>query len=111
MLLSLKGFKHMSGNLKITSYIHFIIKWRWLVLVLTLLLASLLGPGITNLGLNNDYRIFFSEDNPDLKAFDALENTYTKNDNVLILIHPKEGDVFNKTTLGAKGFSRFVICY
>jgi len=72
-----------------------------MVLILTLLLASVFSPGITNLGLNNDYRIFFSEDNPDLNAFDSLENTYTKNDNVLILIHPKEGDVFNKTTLGA----------
>ncbi|MGI9553651.1 MAG: efflux RND transporter permease subunit, partial [Thermodesulfobacteriota bacterium] len=68
---------------------------------MTLLLAIGLGPGIARLGLNNDYRTFFSEDNPDLNAFDALENTYTKNDNVLILIHPKEGDVFNKTTLGA----------
>ncbi|MGI9533334.1 MAG: efflux RND transporter permease subunit [Thermodesulfobacteriota bacterium] len=68
---------------------------------MTLLLAFGLGPGITKLGLNNDYRTFFSDDNPDLNAFDSLENTYTKNDNVLILIHPKEGDVFNKTTLGA----------
>jgi len=91
----------MSGSPRISSYIEFVVKWRWAVLILTLLLAFGLGPGIAKLGLNNDYRVFFSEDNPDLIAFDSLENTYTKNDNVLILVHPKEGDVFNKTTLGA----------
>jgi len=82
----------MSGSSKINSYINFVIKWRWAVLVASLLLTFGLGPGMAKLGLNNDYRVFFSEDNPDLTAFDALENTYTKNDNVLILIHPKEGD-------------------
>jgi len=91
----------MSGSSKINSYINFVIKWRWAVLIASLLLTFGLGPGMAKLGLNNDYRVFFSEDNPDLTAFDALENTYTKNDNVLILIHPKEGNVFNQTTLGA----------
>ena len=89
----------MSGSPKISSYVAFILRWRWIVLILTLLLAFGLAPGMGKLGLNNDYRIFFSEDNPDLNAFDSLENTYTKNDNVLILIRPKQGDVFNKTTL------------
>jgi len=91
----------MSGSAKINSYINFVIEWRWAVLIASLLLTFGLGPGMAKLGLNNDYRVFFSEDNPDLTAFDALENTYTKNDNVLILIHPKEGNVFNQTTLGA----------
>jgi len=91
----------MSGNKQINSYVEFLLKWRWAFLILSLLLAFGIAPGMAKLGLNNDYRVFFSDDNPDLTAFDALENTYTKNDNVLILIHPKEGDVFNKTTLSA----------
>ena len=91
----------MSGSAKINSYVDFVIKWKWAVLIGSLLLTLGLATGMPKLGLNNDYRVFFSDDNPDLTAFDALENTYTKNDNVLILIHPKEGDVFNQSTLGA----------
>ena len=39
--------------------------------------------GAKNLFFNNDYRIFFSPDDPRLQAFENLQNTYTKNDNVL----------------------------
>lgn len=85
----------------IIAYTNFIIKWKWAVLIATLLLAVLLANGMKGLGLATDYRVFFSKDNPDLLAFDALENIYTKNDNVLILIKPSSGDVFNKKTLTA----------
>jgi predicted RND superfamily exporter protein len=46
-------------------------------------------------------RVFFSDENPQLKALDALENTYTKNENVLFVVAPKNGDVFTRATLAA----------
>jgi hypothetical protein len=55
---------------------------------------------MSGLGLATDYRVFFSEDNPDLAAFDAVEDTYTKNDNVLFALRPREGDVFTPHILG-----------
>ena len=64
----------MSGSARINSYVDFVIRWRWAFLVASLLLAFGLATGMPKLGLNNDYRVFFSEDNPDLTAFDALEN-------------------------------------
>jgi predicted RND superfamily exporter protein len=91
----------MNKNNSLHSYVNWIIKWRWFVLIASLALAVLLGNGVKKIGLATDYRVFFSKDNPDLLAFDSLENIYTKNDNVLILIRPERGDVFNKDTLKA----------
>ena len=38
--------------------------------------------------------MFFSEDNPELVAFDAFQDTYTKNDNILFVIQLGDGEVF-----------------
>ncbi|MBT6596183.1 MAG: MMPL family transporter, partial [Nitrospina sp.] len=48
-----------------------------------------------------DYRVFFSKDNPQLLAFETLQNTYTKNDNVMFAVEPKDGKVFTRETLAA----------
>jgi len=61
--------------------------------------------GLTTYGFplkfDTDYRVFFSEDNPELLAFERLKNTYTKNDNVLFVLAPKDGQVFSHETLVA----------
>lgn len=77
------------------------LKNRWPVLLGSILLALALGYGGQNLGFNSDYRIFFSEENPQLQAFDALQEKYTKDDNVLIVIEPNNGEVFTNETLTA----------
>ena len=78
-----------------------VIRKRWWVIVGTLSLAMLAGYGAKNLAFNTDYHVFFSDDNPQLKAFDALNNKYTQDDNVFITIVPKDGKVFTKSTLSA----------
>ena len=79
-----------------------VIKYRWLYLAATILIVMAAGYGGQNLGFNSDYHVFFSEDNPQLLAYDALQNKYTKDDNVFIVIQPKDGsDVFTKETLEA----------
>ena len=57
--------------------------------------------GALRLTLKTDYRIFFSSDNPQLQAFEQLQNTYTKTDNVLFAVAPKDGTVFTRDTLAA----------
>jgi predicted RND superfamily exporter protein len=49
---------------------------------------------------NNDTRVFFSEDNPQLQALEALENTFSRDSSVLFAVAPKDGDVFTRKTLG-----------
>ena len=41
------------------------------------------------------------EDNPQLAAFDALENTYSVSNKALIAVAPQEGSVFTREALGA----------
>ncbi len=77
-----------------------VVKYKWPVLIGTLLLAMAFGSG-GQMGFNSDYHVFFSEDNPQLLAYDGLQNKYTKDDNVLIVISPKDGDVFTRETLTA----------
>ncbi|NQY68508.1 MAG: hypothetical protein HRT72_12415 [Flavobacteriales bacterium] len=51
------------------------------------------------LAFHNDYHIFFDENNPHVLAFDAMQEKYTKDDNVFIVIEPENGEVFTKETL------------
>jgi predicted RND superfamily exporter protein len=80
-------------------YIDFVITHPWRILVLTLLVVMTAGSGGRFIEFTNDYRVFFSEDNPELQAFEAMQNIYTKTDNVLFVIAPEQGDVFKPDTL------------
>jgi predicted RND superfamily exporter protein len=85
----------------IIKYTKWILRWRWAVILLTLAALIGLGSGGRFLEFTNDYRVFFGEDNPQLKAFDNLQDSYTKNDNVLIMLMPKSGNVFESNALEA----------
>ena len=93
----------MENNIKKKTFGYhlgqFIIRWRWAVLLTTILLALITASGLQHAGFNNDYRVFFSKENPQLKAFDALQKKYTKDDNVYVVIEPKNGKVFEREVL------------
>ncbi len=79
----------------------FIVAKRWWLIFITLLIAISTSAGMSRLAFVNDQRVFFSKENPQLKALDKIEQTYTKNDNVLFALAPKNGKVFTKKTLKA----------
>jgi uncharacterized protein len=83
------------------AYARWILGNRLIVIVLGLALVAALGYGCKNLYFDSSYRVFFGEDNPQLLAFERIENTYTKNDNVIIVLEPSDGNVFTPSTLGA----------
>lgn len=85
----------------IEKYAQILIKWRWIVLILALISMVVAGSGGRFLHFNNDYKIFFDSNDKHLIAFENLQNTYTKNDNVLMGIAPKDGKVFTRETLAA----------
>ncbi len=66
-----------------------VLRWRWVIIALTLLFVVFMAAGGQYLKISNDSRIFFSEDNPQLIAFEALEATYTQANTVLIAVAPK----------------------
>ncbi len=78
-----------------------VIRHRGLVLVGAVLVAVMIGSGASNLEFSTNYRVFFSEANPELQAFEELQNTYTKNDNFFFVVEPKEGAAFDRETLVA----------
>ena len=86
----------------LVRYTEWILKWRYLVIILSLVVVAIIGSGAPNLmPFSNDYRVFFSKDNPQLNAFENLQDTYTKDDNVMFVISPKNGNVFTPENLTA----------
>ena len=85
------------------NYAAFVHKFRFIIIVFTLLLTFLMANGAKLLFSNpdTDYRTFFNDDNPELLAFNFIQNNFTKSDNALIVISPKSGDVFNSNSLAA----------
>ncbi|MDJ0806470.1 MAG: MMPL family transporter [Gammaproteobacteria bacterium] len=80
-------------------FFNFVLDWKYLVILLSILITVGLGTGMQRLAFSNDYRMFFSKENPQLTAFEQLQNTYSKNDNVLFVVAPKDGRVFTRETL------------
>jgi len=82
------------------QWAEFVIRNKWFVFVGSFLLAMGLASQ-AKMAFDGDYHAFFSESNPELEAFDALQQKYTKDDNFLIVLTPNNGDVFTKENLSA----------
>jgi len=80
-------------------YARWVVRRPWLVLAATVILAAAASAGAARLGFIDEYRVFFSKDNPQMLAFDELEATYTKNDNILIVVETPDQDAFSTKTL------------
>lgn len=76
-----------------------VVRYRWLIIIATLLVVIGTAAGGQFLTFTTNYRVFFSQDNPQLLAFDHVESTYTKNDNVMFVIAPNDGNVFTPDVL------------
>lgn len=62
-----------------TRYARFIVRHPGWVLLFWVLVTLAAGSGLRLLEISNNHRAFFSPDNPQLLAFNALENTFNKN--------------------------------
>jgi len=85
----------------IEQFTQLVMRWRYLIIVTTLIFVGIAGSGVRFLSFSTDYRIFFSEENPQLQTFEEMQNTYTKSDNVLFVLEPTDGQVFTQKTLEA----------
>jgi uncharacterized protein len=82
-----------------TSYPQWVLRNRGFIIFFCLLFVTLAASGGRLISFTTNYRVFFSEDNPQLIAFEALENTYVKNDNVLIVLAPADSKIFSRKML------------
>ncbi len=83
------------------AYGRWIVRNRWVVLVLSIIAFAIAASGVRFLTMNPDARVFFSKDNPHLVALEQLENTYVKAENLLFILAPQDGEVFTRRTLEA----------
>ncbi len=91
----------MRESTRVIRYAQWVTRYPWLIVLVTVLMVAIAASGGKHLELKTDYRVFFSEDNPQLLAFEELGEMYTKNDNVMFVLAPKDGNVFSKETLKA----------
>lgn len=81
------------------AFSRWVIRWRWLIVISTLLIIGAISSGAQYIEFSGSYRAYFSKVNPQLMAFDQLQNTYSKNDNVMFVVAPKDGKIFTRETL------------
>ena len=74
---------------------------RGLTIMLAMLVALATAFGVQYLSFTNDYRVFFGSENTHLQAFEELQNTFSKNDNILLVLAPRNGKVFSPDILAA----------
>lgn len=80
-------------------YADYVVNKPWRLLLLTIIALLSMASGAQFLHFSNDYREFFSADNPELLAFEDVQNTYNKADNVMLVLAPENGDIFTNDTL------------
>jgi len=71
------------------------------ILVLAMAAVAFCAAGLPRLTINNNTRAFFGPHNPQYLALQAFEKTYRNEQNVLLVIAPKDGHVFTRSTLAA----------
>ena len=82
-----------------TAYAAWVIRRRWPIIAFSLAVMIAAGWGVQFIGFGTNYRVFFSDDNPQLVAFEALQDVYNKDDNISFIIKPAEGEVFTPEML------------
>ena len=81
----------------------FVVNNRIKVAIATMLMAFAVFAGIPNLKLDTDGRVFMAANNPDKIMLDKFEQEFAKDDNLAIIVLPKDGEVFTPRTLSAIG--------
>lgn len=76
-----------------------ILAHRWLVIIFSVFVFLLCSMGLSRLTIDSDLRVFFSKDNPQLLQLETVENTYIKNENILFVIAPIDGQIFTPRVL------------
>ena len=95
------GNSYKNIDHQVTSLTAGVIRWRWLVVLASIIIAFAIGSGGRLIEFANNYRVFFSDENPELRTFENLQATYTKNDNFIFVLEPADGNVFSVQTLSA----------
>ncbi|HAS6363555.1 TPA: MMPL family transporter [Vibrio vulnificus] len=82
-----------------TSLLAFSTRFSFWTLIISLIAIVATAMGAKNLYFRGDYNIFFDGSNAQLQAFDEIQTTFAKTDNIALVLAPKSGYVFDQRTL------------
>ncbi len=82
-----------------TSLLAFSTRFSFWTLIISLIAIVATAMGAKNLYFRGDYNIFFDGSNAQLQAFDEIQTSFAKTDNIALVLAPKSGDVFDQRTL------------
>ncbi len=83
-----------SANADLNSWHSIPTKRSFIVLLVVFSIIMLSAFGAKNLYFRGDYNIFFEGTNKQLMAFDEIQTTFAKTDNLAIVVAPEDGNVF-----------------
>lgn len=84
------------------KHIRFVLERRTITLLFCLAIVLISGAKLGSLTNSQNFRDLFSDDNPELVAYDELDNSYANasSNTVLIAVAPQIGDIFTREALG-----------
>jgi len=74
---------------------------RWPIIVAAIVLTGIAASGTLSLEFSTDHRVYFSKNNPQLLAYQEMEDMYGKSDNVFFAIVPEDRDATSAPALEA----------
>jgi predicted RND superfamily exporter protein len=80
------------------SYIDFLYKFRWIIVVMIPLLVVFLALNLKHLEIDGSYRIWFEEDSKILTEYDKFREEFSNDDGITIVFKDENG-IFNKKAL------------
>jgi len=83
------------------QYAEWLVRWRWAVLALSLLIFLAGAAGLEKVQFSGDYRDFFRKDDPQLQAYELVQQAYSNDSTALLVLVPDGGTVFEPRTLQA----------
>lgn len=70
-----------------------------ITIILMLMIVVSAASGLKNTRIISDFEVFFSDKNPELKAYRLLQDTYSKSDNLFFIISPHNKQVFSQEAM------------
>ena len=81
------------------AWLNGISRYPWITILVVIAIAVAASYGGKNLYFRGDYKVFFDKEFPQLVAHEEMQKVFNKNDNVSIIVVPKEGTVFTENMM------------
>ena len=95
---------HSKFELYEVAFYRWLLRYRVAVVLACLLLTACCTYGFRYFVLENDYRVFFRNDDPKLQAYEAMQNAFSKDDTVFFVVTAKNGEIFCREVFEALAY-------